>query len=60
MYRQYGILSAITQDQMSIMTQYEMKKAAAQVALDYVETGTIIGTGSNASASPPTSARATS
>jgi ribose 5-phosphate isomerase A len=50
MYRQYGILTAIAQAQKNIMTQDEMKKAAAQAALDYIETGTIIGIGTGSTA----------
>jgi ribose 5-phosphate isomerase A len=50
MYRQYGILTALAQAQKNIMTQDEMKKAAAQAALDYVETGSIIGIGTGSTA----------
>ncbi len=50
MYRQYGILTAVAQAQKNIMTQDEMKKAAAQAALDYVETGSIIGIGTGSTA----------
>ncbi len=38
------------QDQKNIMNQDEMKKAAAKAALDYVETGTIIGIGTGSTA----------
>jgi len=50
MYRQYGILTAVAQAQKKIMTQDEMKKAAAKAALDYVETDTIIGIGTGSTA----------
>ena len=50
MYRQYGILTALVQAQKKIMTQDEMKKAAAQAALGYVETGSIIGIGTGSTA----------
>ena len=50
MYRQYGILTALAQALKKIMTQDEMKKAAAQAALAYVETGTIIGIGTGSTA----------
>jgi ribose 5-phosphate isomerase A len=50
MYRQYGILTALVQAQKKIMTQDEMKKAAAQAALAYVETGSIIGIGTGSTA----------
>jgi len=50
MYRQYGILTALAQALKKIMTQDEMKKAAAQAALAYVETGSIIGIGTGSTA----------
>jgi len=50
MYRQYGILTALVQAEKKIMTQDEMKKAAAQAALGYVETGSIIGIGTGSTA----------
>jgi len=50
MYRQYGILTALVQAQKKPMTQDEMKKAAAQAALAYVETGSIIGIGTGSTA----------
>jgi len=49
MYRQCVILMALFKSK-NIMTQDEMKKAAAKAALDYVETGTIIGIGTGSTA----------
>jgi ribose 5-phosphate isomerase A len=51
MYRQYGILTPGGNTiKKKTMTQDEMKKAAAQAALDYVETGSIIGIGTGSTA----------
>lgn len=50
MYRQYGILTTSPRFTKKIMTQDEMKKAAAKAALEYVEAGTVVGVGTGSTA----------
>jgi ribose 5-phosphate isomerase A len=50
MYRQYGILTTSPRFTKKIMTQDEMKKAAAKAALEYVEAGSVIGVGTGSTA----------